>query len=157
MTAHVIVLDRTINATVEDVWNVLTDVAQEDRVRHGVSHVELLTEGPYDVGTRWREQRSLLGHHGEEELEVVESVPPRHTMVMTRLGKDRVSTSYSLTPHDHTTRLSMTLSADMSDRSPVGKALWSTWGVFDYEHTRKLLRHDLDDIAAAAEAAHLQS
>ncbi|MGH3411655.1 MAG: SRPBCC family protein [Marmoricola sp.] len=153
MTSRVIVLDRTIYAGLDRVWQVLTGIDRAEEVLRSVHHVEPLTEGPYGVGTTWREQRTFLGHHGREVLKVVQCDPPHHTMVEAQMGHDRVTTSYALTPHEHTTRVSLTMSADLSGRTPFGRVAWNTWGEFGYEKTRKLLRHDLDDIASAAEAA----
>jgi len=151
MTSHVIVLDKLIDASRDDVWDVLTDVARADEVLTSVHHVDLLTEGPYDVGTEWREARRLLGHHGEETLRVAECHAPRHTMVEIQVGRDRVTMSYALTPHSGQTRVSLTMALDTSHRTSFGKFAWNTWGNIGYESTRRMLQADLDDIAAAAE------
>lgn len=153
MTSHVIVLDQLVNASLDDVWSVLTDVAHAAEVLTNVHHVEMLTEGPYDVGTEWREARRLLGHHGEETLRVVECRPPRHTMVEIQMGRDRVTMSYALTPHAGQTRVSLTMALDTSHRTALGKFAWNTWGNIGYESTRRMLQADLADLAAAAEGA----
>jgi hypothetical protein len=151
MTGHVIVLSRAVDASNEDVWQVLTDVTgQELHLRH-VQEVEVLTDGPYAVGTRWREHRTLLGHRGVETLEVVECAPARHATVRIASGRDEVSLAYAISPHGDTCRLSVTMAADTSGRSPLGKLRWGTWGLFDLEQTRRMLVADLADIAAAAE------
>ena len=58
MNGHRIDLERLVQARVERVWEVLTDVAHADQTLSGV---ELITEGPYRVGTRWRETRRMFG------------------------------------------------------------------------------------------------
>lgn len=153
MTSHVIVLDKLIDGSLDDVWAVLTDVTHADQVLSNVHDVEMLTDGRYDVGTQWREARRLLGHHGEETLRVVECRAPRHTTVEIQVGRDRVTMSYALTPHSGRTRVSLTMALDTSHRSSLGKFAWNTWGNFGYESTRRMLQTDLDDLAAAAEGA----
>lgn len=151
MTGHVIVLSRAVEATRDEVWEVLSDVTgQEVHLRH-VQEVEMLTAGPYDVGTRWREHRTLLGRHGTETLEVVECEAPRHATVRIESGRDHLSLAYALTPQGDNCRLSVTMVADTSDRSPLGKLRWGVWGLVDLEQTRRMLVDDLADIAAAAE------
>jgi len=151
MAGHVIHVHETIPAPPEQVWEVVTDVGHYDRILRSVSGSALTTEGGFDVGTTWHERRTIFGHHGEEELHVVECDAPRRAMVETRLGHDVVRTSYSLTPaggHDRGTRLAMTTSAEMRDRTPVGSLAWRFFGGFSYEATRRMLRHDLEDIVA---------
>jgi hypothetical protein len=148
MAGHVIYVHTTIPATPEQVWEVVTDVARADEVLRSVRESELLTDGPYGVGTVWREKRTMFGHHGLEELHVVEANPPRRTLVETRLGRDTVRTAYSLTPsaHEGHTRLAMTTTAVMTARSALGSLAWQFFGTFSYDHTRRMLEHDLEDI-----------
>lgn len=156
MTAHVIVLERTIDATMSEVWDAITDLAHLEETRDGVSHVHRLDdEGGYAVGTRWTESRSLLGHHGTETCEVIEASPPHHTVIGSRAGRDRVTTSFALSDLTGKTRVAMTVRVDMSRRTPWGKLAWEAWGDLNYARSRRTLQHDLDRLADAAERAHL--
>lgn len=153
MAGHIIHVHGTIPAPPEHVWDVITDVAHADDVLRSVSDAELLTEGRYDVGTAWRERRTLFGHHGPEQLQVIESEPPLRTVVEAEVGNDIIRTAYRLTPtgrdRDHT-RLAMTTTVEMSHRSPISRAMWAAFGGFSYDRTRKVLEHDLEDIEAEA-------
>lgn len=154
MSQHVIHLDRQIYASPEQVWSVLTDVSHSADILRSVHNVELLEEvDHFGVGTRWREDRSLMGHKGTEELEVVEAQPPSHFAVRTTRNKDVVLMTYTLTPLDEGTRLSLTLVDDMTGRSPVSQLAWNLWGEVSLHSTRRMLVHDLDDVANAAENA----
>jgi len=153
MAGHIIHVHTTIPAPPERVWEVITDVAHADDVLRSVRESELLTEGAYDVGTTWRERRTMFGHHGPERLEVVESEPPRRTVVEAEVGNDVIRTAYRLTPTgpDATaTRLAMTTTVEMSHRSALSRAMWAMFGGFSYDRTRKVLEHDLEDIDAEA-------
>ncbi|WP_182375886.1 SRPBCC family protein [Nocardioides sp. WS12] len=153
MAGHVIHVHGTIPAPPEQVWDVITDVAHANDVLRSVSETELLTEGEYDVGTAWRERRTLFGHHGPEEIQVVESQPPLRTVVEAEVGNDIIRTAYRLTPTGQDrgqTRLAMTTTVEMSHRSPLSRAIWAAFGGFSYERTRKVLEHDLEDIEAEA-------
>lgn len=152
MTGHVIHLSTSIRATPQDIWDVLTDLPHAADILRSVKSAELLTEGPYDVGTTWRENRTFFGHHGEEELHVVESQPPRRTIHEVKLGHDQVRTAYSIQHnHEGTTKLLLTVTVDMRERTARENLVWNTWGNISFEATKKMLQQDLEDIGAEAE------
>lgn len=151
MAGHIIYVHETVPASPAAVWEVITDVERADEVLRSVTDSHLVTEGELGVGSVWREKRSIFGHHGEEELHVVECNPPRRLLVETRLDRDTVRTAYSLTPaggHEDRTRLAMTTTVQMSGRTPVGNLAWRFFGGFSYDATRRMLEHDLEDITA---------
>ena len=153
MTGHVIVLEREIKASPERIWDVLTNVERAGMVLTSVAGVEMMTKGPYDVGTRWQEERTRFGNKAVESYEVIEADAPRHTVVQATVGHDKVRTSWALTPHTESTHLVMTMVSDTSERSLGGKISHALFGQGDLASTRAMLNHDLDEIAAAAESA----
>lgn len=158
MTGHIIYVHATIAAAPEAVWEVITDVERADEVLRSVTGSRVVDASPdtpgacsFGVGTVWWESRTVFGHHGEEELHVVECQPPRRLLVETRLDRDVVRTAYSLTPsggHDDRTRLAMTTTVEMKQRSPLGHLAWEFFGGFSYDATRRMLERDLEDITA---------
>jgi hypothetical protein len=147
MAGHIIYVHATLPAPPAAVWDVITDVAHADRVFRSVHDSELVSDGPFGVGTVWREKRTLFGHRGEEELEVVECDPPMSLAVETRLRHDVVRTSYRLTGFGDRARLAMTTSVHMEGRSAIERLAWKFFGGFSYEHTHRMFEHDLEDIA----------
>ncbi|MGO1583984.1 MAG: SRPBCC family protein, partial [Actinomycetaceae bacterium] len=81
MAAHSLTLTREIDAPAEDVWHVLTHVEDSATILSGVSEIEMLTDGPYAVGTRWRETRTVMGGSETEEMWVAEVDEPRSTVI----------------------------------------------------------------------------
>ncbi|MGW1978897.1 SRPBCC family protein [Streptomyces sp. NPDC001889] len=77
MADREVVVERRIAAPAERVWRVLTDLAGAPAVLSGVEAVEVLSDGPFGVGTRWRETRRMLGKEATEEMWVTASDPPR--------------------------------------------------------------------------------
>ncbi|GAB2985048.1 SRPBCC family protein [Nocardioides montaniterrae] len=153
MAGHIIYTHSTIPAPPETVWDVITDVAHADTVLRSVTDAEVGPDATYTVGTTWREKRNVFGHHGAEELHVVECEPPRRALVEAEAGTDVIRTAYRLTPADEngsTTRLAMTTTIDMKRRTGVSRAMWKMFGNHTFEHTRKVLEHDLEDIEAEA-------
>jgi len=150
MAGHIIYVHRTFAASPEQVWEVVTDVAAFDRIFRSVSDSRLVTKRGFGVGTTWEEKRTIFGHHGAEELHVVECEAPNALVVETRLKHDVVRTSYRLTRFGtgHQTRLAMTTSVHMEDRSPLERLAWKFFGGFSYEHTHRMLERDLEDVGA---------
>lgn len=153
MTGHVIHLSQSINASPEHIWDVITDLPHAAEILRSVRSVDTMSEaGEYAVGTTWREDRTFFGHHGEEELHVTESEPPRRTIHETRLGHDKIRTAYSIQPNsDGSTKLLVTATVDMKERTKAENLIWNTWGNISFEQTKKMLAQDLEDIAAEAE------
>lgn len=126
MTGSVIVLERTIDASMDDVWSVLSDENHQAQMLAGVT-----------------------------DLEVVASTEPEHMVITGKMHHDEVRMSFALTPQrsdQDRTRLAMTMRADIKHRSLLGQAMWHTLGMWEHSHERRTLMHDLDEIAQAAEA-----
>jgi uncharacterized protein YndB with AHSA1/START domain len=153
VTGHVIHLSTTIDASPETVWGVLTDLPHAADILGSVKSARLITDGEYRVGTAWREERNFFGHHGEEELHVVESEPPNRTLHETRLRHDQIRTEYSIrrTPDGNSTRLMITATMDVSDRTSREKMRWNLLGGHSFESTRRMLIRDLEDLRIEAE------
>lgn len=145
---HTIHAHGEIHASPADVWPVLTDVGRHSEILRSVTKSELLTDGPYDVGTRWRESRHLFDHKGAEELEVTEVNPGIHTTHRTRLGRDTIEIAYNLSALRASTRISITATAHMEDRGALDHLAFRIFGGFDQHQTRAMFEHDIEDLAS---------
>lgn len=126
MTGSVIVLERTIDASMEDVWGVLMDAEHQAEMFDGVTNVEFM-----------------------------EMTPPEHAVMSGMMGHDEIGMTFALTPqrmNQDRTRLAITMHADIKHRSLLGQTMWHVWGGFQLAHDRRVLMHDLEEIARTAEA-----
>ncbi len=64
----------TINSPVQTVWEAVTDL-QMFALATG-TRIEALTEGPFAVGTRWKEYHSMFGRESAAEWEVTRMEEP---------------------------------------------------------------------------------
>ena len=64
-----------INAPVETVFEVTTDFKQAMSIMDNVVKIEILTDGPLQVGTRVKEVRKIRGKEAETILVVTEYIP----------------------------------------------------------------------------------
>jgi carbon monoxide dehydrogenase subunit G len=152
MAGHRISLEQQVQAPPERVWQVLTDIEHADQTLSGVDRVEMLTAGPYRVGTRWRETRTMFGKQATEELEVTVVDAPNRTVVEADSSGVHYVTDFSLSPDaSGGTVLSMTFTATRGRVNPLQQAMWVVFGRLGAAATRKVMAQDLRDIAARAE------
>jgi carbon monoxide dehydrogenase subunit G len=145
-------LTRQVNAPVESVWAVLTDIPGSAQTLSGITRIEMLTEGPYDVGTRWRETRTMMGKAETVEMWVSEVVPLRSTTIKALQGGADYTTVFALAPVGSGTLLTMTFGAQIVDSTTAARIMMGLFGKIGLSITRKALAKDLADIAAKAES-----
>ncbi|MFJ5709485.1 SRPBCC family protein [Streptomyces sp. NPDC093105] len=153
-TTTTVVVERRVAASPGRVWESITDLPDLPRVLSGVQKVEVLTEGGFGVGTRWRETRRMLGKEATEEMTVTECEPPdRYVTVADSHGMHYVS-ELSLRPDGpDASVLRMTFSArPAGGRAPgLVTRLLARVGA---KAVSKALAKDLDDIARAVESRY---
>jgi uncharacterized membrane protein len=88
---------RAIAAPAHEVWAVLADISSYPSRFTKIDAVDLLTDGPFDVGTRWRETRTVYGQSGTVELRVIECQRSRRYRTES-LVDARATMQYRLTP-----------------------------------------------------------
>jgi carbon monoxide dehydrogenase subunit G len=145
-------VSRDIAADTHAVWAVITDLDHSAETLSGVQRIERMDDGAgFGVGTRWRETRTMFGREATEQMEVVAIEPGTSYTVVAAGGSTAYASVLQVAPvADGTSRLTMTFSAQPS--GVTTKLLAATVGRLFQGATRKMLEHDLADIAAAAEA-----
>ena len=153
MSPPSLTLHRTVHAPVHQVWAVLTDLDHAQERLSAVSRVQVLTDGPYAVGTRWRETRRIFGSEATEEMWVADNDPLRSTVVEASSGDTVYRTTFTLTPVEaYTTELTMTFTATGPETEGVRRVVSGLLGGIGLRATRTMMERDLNDIAAAAVA-----
>jgi len=74
---------RDIAAPVERVWSAMTDVDRYAERFQMVDAAQRSTSGPFGVGTRWQETRTVYGQPTTVELQVAECEPHRRYLTVT--------------------------------------------------------------------------
>lgn len=154
MSDITLTLERSIAAPPDAVWRVLTDLEAAPEILSGVARVERLAGVGYTIGTRWRETRTIMGREETEELEVVGIDEGRSTVIAAEARGMTYRTEFTLEPTESGTLLRMRFGGTLQSLSWVQRAMATLTAPLGMAVTRKMMRQDLDDIAAAAEAAH---
>ncbi|MFJ5832175.1 SRPBCC family protein [Streptomyces sp. NPDC093089] len=147
-----VVVERRVAASPGRVWEAITDLRDMPRVLSGVERVEVLTEGVFGVGTRWRETRRMMGKEATEVMTVTEcEAPDRYVTVADSHGMHYVSELTLTSDGSGGTTLRMAFSArPAAGRRPglVARLL----ARFGAKAVAKALAKDLSDIANAVES-----
>jgi len=149
-----VAVTRLVEAPVEDVWRVFTDLPRRRDWLSTVTEVEVLGSGPFGQGTVWRETRSMPDDAEiTEEFRVAECVPPAQFVVESPgIGADYRMT-YTFTPVTegrHAGATMVTVVQDGTPTAPAGRLLAVVFGGLAARTVEGALRRDLDDLAAAA-------
>jgi uncharacterized protein YndB with AHSA1/START domain len=151
MAGREITVSRVIHASPETVWSVLTDIDAAPRTLRGVSRVERVSGEGYDVGTRWRETRRILGKEDTQEMYVTEVDAPRRTTIEAGASGVRYRTVMTVEPTEQGSLLSVCFGASHPDPNLLQRVTVAVFGAVGTVMTTRLLNQDLEDIARAAE------
>ena len=149
---HSTSLTQHVNASAEKVWAVISDIPGSAATLSGVESIQMVSEGPYGEGTRWKETRSVLGRRETVEMWVAEADPPRSTTVMALHGGAEYTSRFDLAERDGGTDLTLTFGAEVLRPTVVSKVMMALLGKLGMKATRKSLARDRAEIAAKAES-----
>ena len=93
---HTPTITKHINASPDKVWAVISDIPGSASTLSGVDSVQLLTDGPYGEGTRWKETRTMMGRSETVEMWVAQADPTRSTTVKALQGGADYTSRFTL-------------------------------------------------------------
>ena len=149
---HSTSLTQHIHASPEKVWSVISDIPGSAATLSGVQSVQMLSDGPYGEGTRWKETRTMMGRSETVEMWVTQADPPRSTTVKALQNGADYTTRFTLTERNGGTDLTLTFGAEIVQAGRVSRIMMALFGKIGMSMTRKALAKDLAEIAARAES-----
>lgn len=116
-----------------------------------ITKIEMLSEGPVSIGTRFRETRLMYGLAASEVMEVARLEPPRRLVLTSESSGTRYRVEHLLEPIPDGTRVTIHFAGE-----PVTLTarLMSSLASVMIGSVRKALAGDLADLKAAIEANH---
>lgn len=112
MGQNSISIDRTIDASPERVFAHATNVDAWADIVPAIQKIEMLTPGPVQVGTRFRETRIMMGREATEEMEFLVLDSPTQYVLGAESHGCRYRTTFSLTPVGDSTKLTMNFASE---------------------------------------------
>ncbi|MFK0003844.1 SRPBCC family protein [Paenarthrobacter sp. NPDC090520] len=149
---HTTSLTQHVNASPEKVWAVISDIPGSAGTISGIDAIQMLTDGPYGEGTRWKETRTMMGRQETVEMWVSHTDPPRSTTVKALQGGADYTTRFALNGRDGGTDITLTFGAEILKPTLLSKITMALFGKIGMSVTRKALAKDLAEIAAKAES-----
>jgi carbon monoxide dehydrogenase subunit G len=149
---HSTSLTQHIHASPQKVWSVISDIPGSAATLSGIDSIQMLSDGPYGEGTRWKETRTMMGRSETVEMWVAQADPPRSTTVKALQGGADYTSRFSLAERDGGTDLTLTFGADVVKPTALSKISMALFGKIGMSMTRKALSKDLAEIAAKAES-----
>ncbi len=143
-----ITLGKQVRAPIQRVFAVASNLRDAPKNIPAITKMEVLTEGPVRLGTRFRETRKMFGREATEEMEVTAFDPPRAISIGCENHGCRYRTDFLFEPRDGGTHVEMTFAAE--PLSLPAKVM----GFLMRPMMKKIMAEcgkDLDAVAAAAE------
>jgi hypothetical protein len=139
---------KQVEAAPDRVFAVATDLENAASRVKGIEKLEMLTDGPVGVGTKFRETRTMFGREATEDMEITAFDPPRSYEVHAESHGCRYHTVISFTPVGSGTEMAMNFQA-----TPLTMTAKMMAVVFKpmMNSLLKCLDADLEDLKAAAE------
>lgn len=149
---------RDIQAEPDRVWKVLTDVESAPQALSNVSSVDKISDGPFRIGSRWHETRTIGGQNVSHEVEVTDvEALGKATLVARGEGAAR-TTTYRLEALHPGTRLTVHVEGgDAPVPEGIGgvlrRAVDAVTSTLGRDEPDAELERDLADVAAIAEGS----
>lgn len=140
-----------IDAPTSRVYDLMTDLSGAPERIQGIKSLEVLTEGEFGVGTRFRETRVMFGKEATEEMEIVEVKPGESYTTTAESCGCLYRSTVSVTPEGQGSLLTMTFQG--TPQSFMAKVMAAVMGPVMRKSMIKMVDKDLADIKTAAESA----
>lgn len=144
-----VTVTRQIAAPVDQVFARASDFADAARFISAILRVEMLTDGPVGVGTRFRETRRMFGREASEEMQVSVFEPPRRYVLDAQSHGCHYRSELTFTPKDGGTEVAMSFEA--TPLTTLSKILSFLTLPLMRSAVVKACSQDLDDLKAVLE------
>lgn len=140
---------QQISAPIERVYAVFTDLPRAAERISGIESVHMLTDQLFDVGTRWKETRVMMGKSATETIWITAADEPNSYIAEAESCGTHYTSTFLFKPVDGGTQVSMAF-----EGRPVTflSGLLSPLGILMKGTIRKILAKDFADLAAACES-----
>ena len=139
-----------IAAPVSTVFSIFTDLERAPERISAIRKLEVLTPGPFAVGTRFRETRVMFGKEASEVMEVVELQPGKSYSVAAVSCGMSYLTRFDFAADGDGTRVDVTFRAEA--QSFFAKLMSPLSGLM-MAQGRKMFAKDLDELRKACEGS----
>lgn len=137
-----------IGAPVDVVFARCTDIQHSPEHVSGIKAVQVLTQGDFSLGTRWRETRHVLGRDDDAEMEVTSFEKNRGYTITHYKAGVRIDVRFTFEAIPSGTRLGVEFGLN-SQGLPPGLLSPLSWAIAG--KVRDVLTNDLADLKSSTE------
>ncbi len=142
-------LSTTVAAPLSQVFQAFADFEKADAIIDSIVRIEMLTDGPVGVGTRFSETRVMFGKEATEEMEVTAFAPDRLITVSADSCGSRFDSTFRFMPEGSGTRVDMEMV--IRPVTLMAKLMWPI-GWLMKGTMKKMMQSDMDQVKAACES-----
>ncbi len=142
-------ITKKVDAPIKKVFEKFSDFAHAADHVEEIIKVEMLTEPPVKVGTRFKETRVMFGREATEEMRVTEFEPNRKYTVTADSCGARFESTFSFMPVGSGTQVEMELSS--TPVSFFAKLMAPLGTLMMGRAMKKAIEGDIDQIKSACE------
>ena len=141
--------ERSVSRPRPEVFAAFTDLeAAPDRIE-GIDKIELLTDGPMQIGTQFRETRTMFGKEAVETMTVTEFDRDEKYVTRAESCGSLYKATYRFEEISDGTRVEF--SFDATPQSFFAKLATPVMGLLMGRMMKRMIAKDLDDLIAAIE------
>ena len=140
-------LTKTVNSPVEKTFQLFADFPNAARI-NGIEKVEMLTDGPIGVGTRFKETRIMFGKEATEEMEVTQFEPNKLYTVAADSCGARFESTFAFQPDGDQTEVKMCMK---TEAVTLFAKLMSPLGFLMTGMVKKAIQSDINQLAEICE------
>ncbi|NNG05034.1 MAG: SRPBCC family protein [Inquilinus sp.] len=141
-------VEHLVKADPETTFRAFADIPRAAEMVAGIERIEMLSEGPVGIGTRWRETRIMYGRTATEEMTITAFEPRQGYTSEAESHGTRYVTRYTFAPEVGGTRVTL----DFTGRPvTLGAKLMMPLALLFRGTIRRMLAQDMADVAAHAE------
>lgn len=142
-------VSRVVNAPVEKTFLLFTDFANAAERVSGIESVNMLTDGPVGVGTRFTETRIMFGKSSTEEMEVTKFEPNKLCSVEAESCGAKFVSTFRFLKEGPNTKVEMDM---LTQPISFFAKIMSPLTGFMAGSVKKIIESDMNDLAKLAEA-----
>jgi carbon monoxide dehydrogenase subunit G len=144
-----LIMSTQVSAPIERTFEVFTELEKAVERIPGITELELLSEGPFGEGTRWRETRLMFKKEAVEEMWVTGFDPPNSYTVEANSHGMLYQTLFEFLPEGDKTTVRWTFNG--TPQTLGTKIMSPILGLLFNGVMKKCLQGDLDALRDAAE------
>jgi uncharacterized protein YndB with AHSA1/START domain len=138
----------TVAAPIERVFEAFTDLEHSAERVSNIQKIEMLTAGGFELGTRWRETREVMGQLDSAEMKVTAFERNRTYTITHPKAGTRIDTVFTFEPFENSTKVRIEFALE-SHGLPPGLLAPLGWAIAGT--VRDVIGRDLADLKDSME------